>query len=83
MTGSPLKPRRIARAAMLMCAAVLIGGCGWTARDEFYRNRSLVMAPQAGDGSQISASHQQPGAPLAISPQMARSPGSPAQRQPQ
>jgi hypothetical protein len=50
------------RAAVVLSTACLIGGCGWTARDEFYRNRSMVLAPQAGDGSQFTAS--QPLSPL-------------------
>jgi hypothetical protein len=80
MTGSSRYPRQIARASLLLCVAGLIGGCGWTARDEFYRNRSLVLAPQAGDGSQITSTHQQPGAPLAVVPQMARTAGTPDAR---
>lgn len=32
----------------------IAGGCGWTPRDEFQYNRSLVLKARPGDGSELS-----------------------------
>jgi hypothetical protein len=29
-------------------------GCGWSARDEFFRGRELTLGARAGDGSTIA-----------------------------
>lgn len=71
MTQVTLKARTLARLAIITCTAGLMVGCGWTARDEFYRNRSVVLAPQAGDGSQITSTTQRLGAPTVAAPQVA------------
>lgn len=78
-----LNPRQLARLAMLGCIAGVVAGCGWTPRDEFYRNRSVVLAPQAGDGSQITSTLQQPGIPAIVSPQVAQFPAAGSANDPQ
>jgi hypothetical protein len=83
MSKASETPSRLIRFAALGCAAMILGGCGWTARDEFLRNRSLVFAPQAGDGSQITATPQTPAGITALTaPQVAQTPDRPSQRQP-
>jgi hypothetical protein len=37
-------------------AAALLGGCGWTPRDEFISHRQVVLSPAKGDGSRMTAS---------------------------
>lgn len=32
----------------------VLGGCGWTPRDEFYANRSMIIHAQPGDGSRLA-----------------------------
>jgi hypothetical protein len=76
MSRWSVKQSPIARLALVTCAAALIGGCGWTARDEFYRSRSLVLAPSDGDGSQTTLRHDGPGIPQLATPQVAQSPAS-------
>ena len=86
MTVARSKAPFMSRLTLLACTAgvgggmAIAGGCGWTARDEFYRNRSLVLAPQAGDGSQITSTTTIPGAPLAGLPQMAEGDAQPSGR---
>lgn len=38
-------------AAAIGLASAFLGGCGWTARDEFIQNRQVQLSPSAGDGS--------------------------------
>lgn len=38
----------------MAAGAMASAGCGWTARDEFLRSRSLALHAQPGDGSEIS-----------------------------
>jgi hypothetical protein len=35
-------------------AAAASAGCGWTARDEFYRSRAMTLHSQPGDGSELT-----------------------------
>jgi hypothetical protein len=39
---------------VLLLAAIVLGGCGSTPRDEFIYNRQVVIRPQPGDGSRIA-----------------------------
>jgi hypothetical protein len=82
MQRSNRTTRQVARLAVLAATAALLGGCGWTARDEFFRSRAVVFDPQAGDGSQITSTIATPGTTAGIVPQVAEMPGTPATRNP-
>jgi hypothetical protein len=41
--------------AMFCAAAASLGGCGWTARDEFIASRKSSLAAKPGDGSLYSS----------------------------
>ena len=55
MNGQECVGGRVARAALLACALVLLGGCGWTPRDEFLQDRSVTVSSAPGDGSTITS----------------------------
>jgi hypothetical protein len=39
-------------AMAVVCSAC--SGCGWSARDEFFRGRELTLGARSGDGSTIA-----------------------------
>jgi hypothetical protein len=42
------------RAAVLgVLAATLLGGCGWTARDDYYKNQKVSFRAAMGDSSVV------------------------------
>jgi hypothetical protein len=38
----------------LLLGLTLLGGCGWTDRDEFLQQRQVVIHARAGDGAKVS-----------------------------
>ena len=61
--------RRILAKGLLALAALALGGCGWSARDE-YLSRQRSIAATDGDGSELVMHHPDPfaaqrGQPLA------------------
>ena len=50
--------RLISKGSMRLAAvavAAVLGGCGWSARDQFYANRSVTLRSRPGDGTEISS----------------------------
>lgn len=56
-----LRDRRLSLFCAALLGAAMIGGCGWTPRDEFYLSRREVAHPIPGDGSRVTFGGQQPG----------------------
>lgn len=40
----------------LLLGLTLLGGCGWTDRDEFLQQRQVVIHARAGDGARMTLS---------------------------
>ena len=46
---------RWAERAAFAAVVLALAGCGWTARDEFMRNRSVTVSSRPGDGSTVAS----------------------------
>jgi hypothetical protein len=72
MNGQACVGGRVTHAALLACAMVLLlGGCGWTPRDEFLRDRSVTVSSAPGDGSTITSGWRDSHGRYAQSPEVA------------
>ena len=68
-----MRIRKVFHATAAAALALVIPGCGWTARDEFMQRRTVSIPSSAGDGSERIATGPRSSEPRTSSVNLARS----------